>query len=130
MAAVLLVEDVRDGRDIYRTILEFAGHSVFEAGSGAEALAAVRTLTPDVIVMDVTMPVMDGLEATRQLKGDPSTAIIPVLILTAHARRSDRDNAISSGADAYLAKPCAPREVLVAVEQLIRDRVARGDEGR
>ena len=120
MALVLIVEDTPDNRDIYRTILEFAHHAVLEAVNGEEGLRLVRERRPDIVIMDVTMPVMDGLEATRRLKGDPETSAIPVLVLTAHARAGDRDDAVQAGADAYLSKPCAPKDVLAAVERLLR----------
>jgi two-component system cell cycle response regulator DivK len=119
MAKVLLVEDVPNNRDIYRTILEFAGHTVLEAGDGAAGVDLARSERPDVIVMDVTMPLMDGLEATRVLKASPGTCDIPVLILTAHAYAADRDEALLAGADAYLAKPCSPRDVVAEVERLV-----------
>ena len=119
MVKVLLVEDVPNNRDIYRTILEFAGHTVLEAVNGADGIALARSESPEVIVMDVTMPLMDGLEATRRLKADPETAGIPVLILTAHAYASDREDAMRAGADAYLAKPCPPRSVVQEVERLL-----------
>lgn len=122
MAAVLLVEDQPDNRNIYKTILEFAGHTVFEATNGVEALASVRSRVSDVIVMDVTMPLMDGLEATRQLKGDPRTAAIPILVLTAHATSADREEAFAAGADAYLSKPCVPKDVLAEVERLLQPK--------
>lgn len=119
MAVVLIVEDVWDNREIYRTILEYAGHTVIEAHNGAEGVDAARERRPDVILMDVTMPVMDGLEATRRLKGDPATRGIPVIVLTAHALASDRKDAEQAGADGYLSKPCAPAAVLAAVERLV-----------
>jgi two-component system cell cycle response regulator DivK len=119
MVKVLLVEDVPNNRDIYRTILEHAGHAVVEAVNGADGIELARSVSPDVIVMDVTMPLMDGLEATRRLKADAATAAIPVLILTAHAYASDREDALRAGADAYLAKPCPPRSVVEAIERLV-----------
>ncbi|MBW3572729.1 MAG: response regulator [Gemmatimonadetes bacterium] len=119
MARVLLVEDVPNNREIYRTILEHAGHTVVEAVNGAAGIELARSESPDVIVMDVTMPLMDGLEATRRLKADRGTAGIPVLILTAHAYDSDREDAMRAGADAYLAKPCPPRTVVQEVERLV-----------
>ncbi|HEX6369918.1 MAG TPA: response regulator [Longimicrobium sp.] len=119
MAEVLLVEDTPDNRHIYHTILAWAGHTVHEECNGEDALKAVRICRPAVIVMDVTMPVMNGLEATRRLKADPETAGIPVLILTAHAYPSDRADAVSAGADAYLSKPCAPKALLAEVERLL-----------
>lgn len=130
MLTVLLVEDTPDNREIYRTILEYGGHRVLEAVNGLEALRLVPVQRPDVIVMDVTMPVMDGIEATRRLKSDPLTSGIPVLILTAHAFASDVAAAKEAGADAYMAKPCEPRTLLVAVERLasgLRDPIPPGD---
>jgi CheY-like chemotaxis protein len=119
MACVLLVDDNRDNRDIYRTILEFAGHVVVEAVNGAEALPLARDGHPDVIVMDVTMPVMGGLEATKRLKSDSATSGIPILMLSAHAFVPDIRSAMEAGADSYLTKPCEPRTMLAAVERLI-----------
>lgn len=119
MARVLLVEDVPNNRDIYRTILEHAGHTVLEAVNGVAGLELARSEAPDVIVMDVTLPLMDGLEATRRLKAELATSTIPVLILTAHAYDSDREDAMRAGADAYLAKPCPPRIVVEEIERLV-----------
>ena len=119
MAKVLLVEDNRDNRYIYRTILEYAGHVVVEAVNGAEALPFALSEHPDLIVMDVTMPVMDGLEATRRLKADASTREIPIIVLTAHALSSDVSDAMDAGATSYLSKPCAPRTVLEEVARLL-----------
>jgi CheY-like chemotaxis protein len=119
MAKVLLVEDGRDNRDIYRTMLEHGGHIVVEALNGAEAIPLARDWGPDVIVMDVTMPIMDGLEATRRLKAIHATASIPIIVLTAHAQVSDKQNAMNAGATSYLAKPCPPRAVLEEVERLV-----------
>ena len=119
MATVLLVEDNADNRDIYRAILKHGGFEVIEAVNGAEALPLVRDHRPAAIIMDVDMPVMDGLEATRRIRADASMGNVPILILTAHAHASDRREAMDAGATAYLAKPCPPRTVLEAVERLL-----------
>jgi CheY-like chemotaxis protein len=119
MATVLLVEDNADNRDIYRAILKHAGHEVVEAINGAEALPLVRDSRPDAIIMDVNMPVMGGLEATREIRADASMDSVPILILTAHANASDARDAMDAGATAYLSKPCPPRTVLEAVERLL-----------
>jgi two-component system, cell cycle response regulator DivK len=118
MAKVLLVDDGQDNRDIYRTMLEHGGHIVVEALNGAEAIPLARDWSPDVIVMDVRMPIMDGLEATRRLKAIEATSSIPVLVLTAHAQASDKRDALNAGATSYLSKPCTPRAVLEEVERL------------
>ena len=119
MCSVLLVEDNQDNREIYRTILEYGGHVVVEAVNGAEALPLARDRHPDIIVMDMSMPVMGGLEATKRLKDDSATRGIPVLIISAHALARDVTSAMEAGADAYLTKPCEPRKVLAEVERLI-----------
>lgn len=119
MALILIVDDTFDNRDISRTVLEYGGHTVIEAFNGVEALALVRERRPDLIIMDVVMPVMDGLEATRRLKGDPATKEIPVVVLTALARPSDREEAERAGGDAFLSKPCLPKAVLAEVNRLL-----------
>jgi two-component system cell cycle response regulator DivK len=119
MACVLVVEDNKDNRDICRTILEWAGHVVVEAVNGAEALPLARDRHPDVIIMDVSMPVMDGLEATKHLKSDSATSGIPIVMFSAHALAPEMWSAMEAGADSYLTKPCEPRTVLAEVERLI-----------
>jgi CheY-like chemotaxis protein len=116
---VLLVEDNEDNRMIYSTMLRHVGLVVHEATDGAQGLAMARTATPDVILMDISVPVVDGWEATRRLKADPATAHIPVIALTAHALPSDRQRATEVGCDAYLAKPCPPQEVARTVTRLL-----------
>lgn len=119
MALVLIVEDESDSRDILRTVLAYGGHCVIEASNAVDGLALVRDRQPEVIVMDVVMPGVDGLEATRRLKADPATKDIPVLILTALARTGDHEEAERAGADAYLSKPCLPMTVLAEVDRLV-----------
>ena len=112
---VLLVEDNEDSRIVYAAMLRHVGYGVAEATDGAQALAIARTMRPSVILMDIAVPVVDGLEATRQLKRDPATARIPVIALTAHALPSDRVRCLEAGCDGYLAKPCEPHTVVEAV---------------
>lgn len=119
MATVLLVEDNVDNRAIYRTILEHGGLEVIEAQDGAAGLRLARERRPDVILMDISIPVLDGWEATRQLKADPETRDIPVVALTAHALAGDRQKAEEIGFDQYLAKPIEPRRVMEAVRALL-----------
>lgn len=119
MAKVLLVEDNSDNREIYRTMLEYANHVVVEAVNGAEGIALALSEGPDLIVMDMTMPIMDGLEATRRLRADTSTNHLPILILTARALGADVLDAMDAGATAFLSKPCAPRKLLEEVERLL-----------
>ena len=116
---VLIVEDNPDNRDIYSTFLRHHGYSVLEAEDGAEGVRLATDHLPGVVLMDVRMPVLDGLEATRRLKSDPATASIPVLALTAHAMESDRRAAADAGCDAFLAKPAEPSRVLEMVRALL-----------
>jgi CheY-like chemotaxis protein len=125
---ILLVEDNEDNRVVYSTILEFAGHRVIEAPDGVAGVALARSEHPDLILMDVSIPLLDGWEATRILKGDPDTRDIPIIALTAHALEEDREKAREVGCDGYIAKPAEPRVVLARVEQqLAKSGGAPGD---
>src|SRR5689334_18579024 len=123
MPCILLVDDNPDSRDIYRTILEYHGFGVVLAGDGVQALRLARERLPCLILMDISMPMIDGLEATRTLKADARTAAIPVVALTAHAHSEDRDAAFDAGYDAYLAKPVEPLRVVEEVRRWLRARV-------
>ena len=114
---VLLVEDNEDNLIIYSTILRFGGYRVVEAHDGRAALAAARSANPDLILMDVSIPYIDGLEVTRRLKADPATRHVPIIALTAHALSSDRERALEAGCDGYISKPAEPRFVLDAVRR-------------
>jgi CheY-like chemotaxis protein len=114
---VLLVEDNDDNLRIYSTILTYSGYRVLEATDGEAGLAAARDSRPDLILMDVSIPKIDGWEVTRILKADPQTATIPVIALTAHALATDRERANEIGFDGYIPKPAEPRLVLAEVER-------------
>ena len=116
---VLLVEDNYDNRVIYATFLTHTGFRVIEAADGEQGIALARAEQPDVVLMDVSIPLVDGWEATRRLKADPVTAHIPVIALTAHALASDRERALEVGCDDYLPKPVDPRAVAEAVERIL-----------
>lgn len=116
---VLLVDDDPDSRIICVTILEHHGFAVLEAPDGGEGLRLARELSPDVILMDVTLPVMDGWAATAEFKSDPETSRIPVIMLTARALDADRARGRESGCDSYLTKPCAPALVLEEVRKFM-----------
>jgi two-component system cell cycle response regulator DivK len=121
---VLLVEDNEDNAIIYSTILRYGGFDVIEARDGMAGIDAAKSERPAVILMDVSIPVIDGLEATRRIKADPMTAGIPIIALTAHALPSDQERALEAGCDAYLAKPAEPRVVLETVRQHLGEAVA------
>lgn len=116
---VLIVEDNEDNRVIYRTFLEHHGYRVLEACDGEAGVRSVREHRPDIVLMDISMPVLDGYEATKILKADPATASIPVVALTAHAMAEDRHRAAEAGCDSYLAKPAEPRQVLAEVRRML-----------
>jgi CheY-like chemotaxis protein len=116
---VLLVEDNEDNRIVYSTILRHFGYRVMEALNGEEGIATARTERPDLILMDISIPIIDGWEATQVLKHDPETRQIPIIALTAHALASDRERAMQVGCDGYLAKPCEPRAVVAEVQRFL-----------
>lgn len=116
---VLLVEDNEDNRIVYSTILKHFGYEVSEALNGEEGISKARTQQPDLILMDISIPVIDGWEATQVLKHDPATKHIPIIALTAHALASDREKAMEVGCDGYLAKPCEPRAVVAEVQRFL-----------
>ena len=105
MARILLVEDNEMNQDMLRRRLERRGHEVQIAPDGEAGVALGRSYHPDLILMDISLPVLDGWEATRQLKGDPQTSGIPILALTAHALTTDRERCLEAGADDYDTKP-------------------------
>ena len=116
---VLLVEDNEDNLIVYRTILDHVGYRVIEARDGEEGVARAKADRPDLILMDVSLPKMDGWEATRRIKADDQTRQIPIIAVTAHALDDDREKATQVGCDGYLAKPVAPRRVVEEVERFI-----------
>ena len=106
---ILIVEDNEANQLLESAVLELEGFAVVLAGSAPEALDVLRSMTPDLILMDFQLPGLDGLSLTRQLKDDPATAAIPVIALTAHAMRGDRDQALGAGCAGYIAKPIEVR---------------------
>jgi CheY-like chemotaxis protein len=122
---VLLVEDNEDNRIVYSTILQHFGYRVMEALNGEEGIAKARAEKPDLILMDISIPIIDGWEATQVLKRDPDTKHIPIIALTAHALASDREKAMEVGCDSYLAKPCEPKAVVSEVQKFLGSRDGR-----
>ena len=121
---ILLVEDHEDNRNIYRTILEHYGYQVVIAMDGQSGIRLAREEQPDLILMDLSIPVVDGWEATRLLKQDSATRVIPVIALSAHALEEDRLRARQAGCDGYLAKPVEPKKVLAEVARFLGEGVA------
>ena len=121
---VLLVEDNEDNLVIYSTILRHAGFEVIEARDGQAGIETAKERHPGLILMDVSIPIVDGWEATRRLKADPATADIPIIALTAHALASDQLKAAEAGCDGYIAKPAEPRVVAATVKQHLGEPTA------
>ncbi|GAU09901.1 response regulator [Desulfoplanes formicivorans] len=105
MKVVLVVEDDELNLKLVRELLEFSGFETLEATNGLEALAMIRKERPSLVLMDIQMPTMDGLEATRRIKADAQTRDIPVVALTSSAMKGDREAILAAGCDAYMSKP-------------------------
>ena len=118
-AKILLVEDNEMNRDMLSRRLLRNGYQVVLAGDGGEGLAMARAESPDLILMDMSLPVLDGWEATRQLKSEPGTREIPVIALTAHAMAGDRQKALSAGCDDFDTKPIELERLLAKIEALL-----------
>jgi len=116
---ILVAEDDRDNRHIVVKVLTREGYEILEAADGRAAVDAARAYRPDLIMMDVGMPYVDGLEASRRLKADPESADIPIIALTAFAMRGDEERARQAGCDGYLSKPCRPDTIRAAVRQYL-----------
>jgi two-component system cell cycle response regulator DivK len=116
---VLLVEDNDDNASIYQIVLEHSGYQVTRAADGEEALRLVAPLQPDLILMDISLPKLDGWQVTAAIKRNPVLKSIPIVAVTAHAFDMDQQKARLLGFDGYLPKPVEPRRVLAEVEKLI-----------
>jgi CheY-like chemotaxis protein len=120
MAKILIVEDNEMNRDMLSRRLIRRGYQIVMAVDGAEGIATANAENPDLILMDMSLPVVDGWEATRRLKAEPLTSAIPVIGLTAHAMTGDRDKAIAAGCDDYDTKPVELPRLLQKIETLLR----------
>jgi CheY-like chemotaxis protein len=116
---VLLVDDYPDAREMYSEYLQYSGFDVIEAGNGIEALQQAAERSPDIILMDLSLPVMDGWEATRRLKADRRTAGIPVVALTGHALAGISEGARRAGCDAFITKPCLPEDLVKEIRKVL-----------
>jgi two-component system cell cycle response regulator DivK len=116
---ILVVEDTEDNRQILRDLLGMAGYDMIEANDGAEGVSQATQHKPDLILMDIQMPVMDGYEATRRIKADPELKSIPIVAVTSYALSGDEEKARAAGCDAYIAKPYSPRQMLAKVRQIL-----------
>jgi CheY-like chemotaxis protein len=116
---VLIVEDQHELRQLYVQELALSGFDVIEAANGADAIVHTASLTPDVVLMDLSLPVLDGWEATRRLKSDDRTAHIPIVALTAHDGAGELQRATLAGCDWFVPKPCPPEALVTEVRRVI-----------
>jgi two-component system, cell cycle response regulator DivK len=114
---ILVVEDQEDNRQILRDLLGNAGFELVEAENGEEALVAVARHRPDLILMDIQLPLMDGYEATRRIRTNPELKLVPIIAVTSYALSGDEDKAFAAGCDAYVTKPYSPRQLLAKVRE-------------
>ena len=116
---VLVVDDFQDNREMYAEYLAFSGFRVIQAANGKEALDQAFANRPDIIIMDLSLPVMDGWEATRRLKADLRTNAIPVVALTGHAMHGHSKGAMEAGCDSFVAKPCLPDQLVAEIRKML-----------
>ena len=114
---ILVVEDQADNRRILRDLLGNAGYELVEAESGEEAITAVAARHPDLILMDIQLPVMDGYEATRRIRSKPELKSVPIIAVTSYALAGDEAKALAAGCSAYVTKPFSPRALLAKVQE-------------
>ena len=117
---VLVVDDYQDAREMYAAYLQFSGYRVAEATNGYEAIQQAQTLMPDIILMDLALPKMDGWEATRRLKSDDRTRAIPIVALTGHALAGHAEGAREAGCDAFVTKPCLPDALVAEIQRMLK----------
>jgi two-component system cell cycle response regulator DivK len=117
---ILVVEDQEDNRRILRDLLTSADFEIMEAENGEEALTAAAKQRPDLILMDLQLPIMDGYEATRRIKADPTLTHVPVIAVTSYSLSGDKAKARAAGCDDFVPKPYSPRQLLVKIRQLLR----------
>ena len=116
---ILVVEDQEDNRQILRDLLGNAGYELVEAVDGEQALAAYAKQCPDLIPMDIQLPVMDGYETTRRIRADPESKAIPIIAVTSYALTGDEVKALAAGCNAYITKPYSPRALLATVREYL-----------
>jgi two-component system, cell cycle response regulator DivK len=114
---VLVIDDHEDNRRILRDLLRSAGYEVIEATTGEDGVATAQARTPNLILMDIQLPGIDGYEATRRIKADDTLRHIPLIVVTSYALSGDDAKALAAGADAYVAKPFSPRAMLAKIRQ-------------
>src|SRR4051794_16767227 len=116
---ILVIEDHEDNRQILRDLLSAAGFDMIEAENGEDGVAAAVSQKPDLILMDIQLPLMDGYEATRRIKADATLSATPIIVITSYALSGDEAKASAAGCDAYVTKPYSPRELLAKIRTFL-----------
>jgi two-component system cell cycle response regulator DivK len=119
MKRILVVEDQEDNRQILRDLLTNAGFDMVEAENGEQAIASAQASRPDLILMDIQLPILDGYEATRRIKANPDLKSIPIIVVTSYALSGDEEKARLAGCDDYVAKPFSPRQLLAKIKEYV-----------
>lgn len=128
-ASILIADDYDDNRELLRLMLAADGYTILEARNGREALDVARSQTPDLALIDLSMPMLDGWGFLRELRGDQGLSATPCVAVTAFAADQDRQRALAAGFDAYLSKPYRARDLLDLVRRLLAPRDGGGDSG-
>lgn len=116
---MLIVDDYADAREMYVEYLSVSGFRVAEAADGAQAIQLAKTIKPDVVLMDLSLPVVDGVEATRQIKSDPDSKNAHVIALTGHSEKEHTENARKAGATSFIIKPCLPDDLVKEINRIL-----------
>lgn len=119
MKRILMVEDTEDNRQIVRDLLTGSGFELLEAHDGARGIVMAREHRPDLILMDIQLPVLDGYETTRRIRAEPDCATIPIIAVTSYALSGDEKKAVEAGCSGYIAKPFSPRQLLAKIHELL-----------
>ena len=121
MKRILVIEDQEDNRAILRDLLSAVGYELIEAVDGAEGIAKAESEKPDLILMDIQMPLIDGYDATRRIKANPDLKAIPIIAVTSYALSGDEAKTRAAGCDGYIAKPYDPREMLRLIRKFLNE---------
>ena len=116
---ILVVEDQADNLQILRDLLGSAGYDMIEAQDGEEGVRVATAERPDLILMDIQLPLLDGYEATRRIKADPTLRAIPIIVVTSYALSGDEAKAQAAGCDGYVSKPYSPRQLLAKIREYL-----------
>ncbi len=116
---ILVVEDTEDNRKIIRDLLSSVGYELIEAVDGVEGVALAQSERPDLILMDIQLPVIDGYEATRRIRAIPELAAVPIIAVTSYALSGDEAKTRAAGCDGYVAKPFSPRQLLAKIREFL-----------